>query len=79
MLQLSPRPEIITHRKYPTARAVKGYTVDRGKVAEDTFVYLHVLVGGRRHGLAESCCAYGLTGTHDGHLIKRHTRTITGS
>lgn len=61
-----------THCKYPPTCAVKGYTVDWGEVAEDTLVYLHVLVGGRRQRLAKTSRARGLASTHDGCLKEKH-------
>lgn len=60
-----------THCKYPTACTVESYTVDWRKVTEDTFVYLHVLVGGRRQCFAKTSSTRGLASTHDGCFIQR--------
>lgn len=58
------------HRKNPPTGAVKGHAVNWRKVAEDPFVDLHVLVGGRRQDLPETSRTRGLASTHDGHFVK---------
>lgn len=63
---------VFTHRKYPSTGAVKDYTVHRGEVAKNAFMYLHVLVGRWWQNLAKAGRACSSPSSHGGHFTWGH-------